>query len=295
MKNNRISIFQYSIWLLALVVGIVSLPIFWYVMVDWEGLVAQLIPLSIACLFYYSYIRLNVIYSKPLFYSFQKKAPKKTFLKNLSFLLSQWSFWVESAVLALVFILFPIEKIHPQIAQVYFDKFETVNKAQILAVFLPVLLVINFLAHLSVIALWQAEAKWHKYESKKTMSSSFIYTLSIYAFAPILIVILLPAFSYVSLAIQAIGLFMTPVATVFLSILIAFSVTFAPLRAYSIRKKTVRLINEACDQNGYRISDVKEPYRSIFKPCDGENFTITKGGKTYSCKFIAAPKKDYQW
>ena len=291
MKNNRISIFQYSIWLLTLVVGIVSLPIFWYVMVDWEGLVAQLIPLSIACLFYYSYIRLNVIYCKPLFYSFQKKAPKKTFLKNLSFLLSQWSFWVESAVLALVFILFPIEKIHPQIAQVYFDKFETVNKAQILAIFLPVLLVINFLAHLSVIALWQAEAKWHKYESKKTMSSSFIYTLSIYAFAPILIVILLPAFSYVSLALQAIGLFMTPVATVFLSILIAFSVTFAPLRAYSIRKKTVRLINEACDQNGYRISDVKEPYRSIFKPCDGENFTITKGGKTYSCKFIAAPKK----
>ena len=291
MKNNPRSILTYSIWLLTLVVGVVSLPIFWYVMVDWQGIAAQLIPLSIACLFYYSFIRLNVIYCKPFFCSFQKKAPKKTFFSNAGFLFSQWSFWIESAVLVLVFILFPIEKIHPQIVEIYFDKFEVVNKVQILSVFLPVLLTINFLAYISVLKLWQTEAKWKKYESKKTMSSSFIYTLSIYAFAPILIVVLLPAFSYVSLAIQAIGLFMTPLTTVILIVLLVFGLTFAPLRAYSIRKKTVRLVNEACDQSGYRISEIKEPYRSVFKPCDGENFTIAKNGKTYSCKFIAAPKK----
>ena len=84
---------------------------------------------------------------------------------------------------------------------------------------------------------------------------------------------------------------MTPATTVLLVLLIAFLVLFPPLRACSIRKKTIKQIKASCLQNGYDISDIKEPYLSILKPCEGESFSITKGGKTYSCKLIAAPKK----
>ena len=291
MKNNPYGILTYSIWLLTLIAGIICIPVFWYVTVDWKGLEAQYIPLAISVLYYYSFIRLKVIYCKPLFHNFQEKALKKTFFSNLAFLLSHWSFWVESAVLALVFVIFSIEEIHPQLAEVYFDKFETVDKVQILSVFLPVLFVINLLAHISVISLWQAEAKWRKYENKKTKSSSFIYTIAIYAFAPLLMIVLLPVFAYIPLVFKAIGLFMTPVTTVLFVLLIAFFIGFAPLRACSIRKKTIKQIKASCAQNGYEISDIKEPYISIFKPCDGESFSITKAGKSYSCKFIAAPRK----
>ena len=291
MRKNPYGIFTYSIWLLTLVVGIICIPVFWYVTVDWREFEAQYIPLAISGLFYYSFIRLKGIYCKPLFDSFLEKAPKKTLFANLAFLFSQWSFWVETAVLASVFIILPIGLIHPQIAEIYFDKFEVVNQAQILSAFLPILLLINLLAHISVIQLWQSEAKWQKYESRKTKSSSFIYTLAIYAFAPILMAVFLPILVYIPLVFQAIGLFMTPATTVLLVLLIAFLVLFPPLRACSIRKKTIKQIKESCLQNGYDISDIKEPYLSILKPCEGESFSITKGGKTYSCKLIAAPKK----
>ena len=291
MKKNPYGIFAYSIWLLTLVAGIICIPVFWYVTVDWKEFEAQYIPLAISGLYYYSFIRLKGIYCKPLFNGFVEKAPKKTLFANLAFLFSQWSFWVETAVLALVFVAFPIERIHPQLAEIYFDKFEVVNQAQILSVFLPILLLINLLAHISVIQLWQSEAKWQKYESKKTKSSSFIYTLAIYAFAPILMAVFLPILVYIPLVFQAIGLFMTPATTVLLVLLIAFLVLFPPLRACSIRKKTIKQIKESCLQNGYDISDVKEPYLSILRPCEGESFSITRGGKTYSCKLIAAPKK----
>ena len=291
MRKNPYGIFTYSIWLLTLVAGIICIPVFWYVTVDWKEFEAQYIPLAISGLFYYSFIRLKGIYCKPLFDSFLEKAPKKTLFANLAFLFSQWSFWVETAVLASVFIILPIGLIHPQLAEIYFDKFEVVNQAQILSAFLPILLFINLLAHISVIQLWQSEAKWQKYESKKTKSSSFIYTLAIYAFAPILMAVFLPILVYIPLVFQAIGLFMTPATTVLLVLLIAFLVLFPPLRACSIRKKTIKQIKESCLQNGYDISDIKEPYLSILKPCEGESFSITKGGKTYSCKLIAAPKK----
>lgn len=291
MKNNPYGILTYSIWLLTLVAGMICIPVFWYVTVDWRAIEAQYIPIAISGLYYYSFIRLKGIYSKPLFYSFQEKAPKKTFLSNLAFLFSQWSFWVESAVLVLVFIFLPIELTHPQLAEIYFDKFEVVNQSHILSVFLPMLLLINFLAYISVIKLWQSEAKWRKYENKKTKSSSFIYTIAIYAFAPILIAIFFPLLMYIPLIIQAIGLFMTPVTTVLLVLLVVFLIAFPPLRACSIRKKTIKQIKESCTQSGYEISNIKEPYLSIFKPCEGESFSITKGGKSYSCKLIAAPRK----
>ena len=291
MRKNPYGIFTYSIWLLTLVAGIICIPVFWYVTVDWKEFEAQYIPLAISGLYYYSFIRLKGIYCKPLFDSFLEKAPKKTLFANLAFLLSQWSFWVETAVLASVFIILPIGLIHPQLAEIYFDKFEVVNQAHILSVFLPILLVINLLAHISVIQLWQSGARWQKYESKKSKSSSFIYTLAIYAFAPILMAVFLPILVYIPLVFQAIGLFMTPATTVLLVLLIAFLVLFPPLRACSIRKKTIKQIKESCLQNGYDISDIKEPYLSILKPCEGESFSITKGGKTYSCKLIAAPKK----
>ena len=291
MRKNPYGIFTYSIWLLTLVAGIICIPVFWYVTVDWKEFEAQYIPLAISGLYYYSFIRLKGIYCKPLFDSFLEKAPKKTLFANLAFLLSQWSFWVETAVLASVFIILPIGLIHPQLAEIYFDKFEVVNQAHILSVFLPILLFISLLAHISVIQLWQSGARWQKYESKKSKSSSFIYTLAIYAFAPILMAVFLPILVYIPLVFQAIGLFMTPATTVLLVLLIAFLVLFPPLRACSIRKKTIKQIKESCLQNGYDISDIKEPYLSILKPCEGESFSITKGGKTYSCKLIAAPKK----
>lgn len=289
MKNNRY--LSYATWLLTLIAGVVLLPIVWYGAIDWKELKAQYIPLAVSVLYYYSFIRLKAIYCKPLFNSFLEKKPQKSFLANFAFLFTHWSFWIESAALVSVFFLFPIEKTHPQLAELYFEKFQAVDKLQILADFLPVLLLINLLAYLSAITLWQAEAKWRRYENQKTKASSFIYMMAIYTFAPLLIVVLLPMLSYIPLAFKAIWLFMTPATLVLFILLILTIVLYTPLRAFSIRKKAIKQIRESCEQMGYAIPDIKQPYRSIFKPCEGESFSLTKGDKTYSCKFVAATKK----
>lgn len=289
MRYNKY--LSYAIWLLSLVAGIVLLPVLWYVAVDWRELKAQYIPLGVAALYDYSFIRLKTIYCKPLFQSFLEKKPQKSFFSNLKFLFGNWAFWVESAALVMVFLVFPVEQTHPQLAELYFDLFQTVEKLKILAVFLPSLLLINLLAHLSTVTLWQAEAKWRRYENKRTKSSSFIYMMAIYTFAPLLIVALLPMLAYIPLVFKAIWLFMTPATFVLLLILILALILFTPLRALSIRKKAIKQIKESCEQMGYTVSDIDQPYLSIFKPSEGESFALTKGDKTYSCKFIAATKK----
>ena len=288
MKNKYVS---YAIWLLTLVAGVVWLPTAWYGAIDWREVKAQYIPLGVSVLYYYSFIRLKVIYCKPLYESFLQKKPQKTFFSNFKFLATHWSFWVVSAALVLPFLAFPIELTHPQLAEFCFDIFQTVEKFKILAVFLPVLLLINLLAHFSCVALWQAEAKWHKYENKNTKAARFIYTMAIYTFAPLLIVALLPMLAYIPLIFKALWIFMTPATLVLFVLLVLIIVLFTPLRAYTIRKKAIRQIKESCAQMGYTVSDFCQPYRSIFKPCEGESFSITKGDKTYSCKFIAAPKR----
>jgi hypothetical protein len=288
MKNKYVS---YAIWLLTLVAGVVWLPTVWYGAIDWRELELQYIPLCVAVLYYYSFIRLKAIYCKPLFESFLQKKPPKTFFSNLAFLFTHWSFWVASAALVLPFLALPIALTHPQLAELCFDIFQKIEKLKILAVFLPVLLLINLLAHLSCVALWQAEAKWRKYENKNTKAARFIYTMAIYTFAPLLIVALLPMLAYIPLIFKALWIFMTPATFVLLILLVLTLTFFTPLRAYSIRKKAVKQIKESCAQMGYTLSDIREPYRSIFKPCEGESFSITKGDKTYSCKFIAAPKR----
>ena len=77
----------------------------------------------------------------------------------------------------------------------------------------------------------------------------------------------------------------------FYSFLILVVVLFTPLRALNIRKKAIKQIKDSSAQMGYSVSDIKHPYRSIFTPCEGESFSLTKGDKTYSCKLIAAPKR----
>ena len=274
-----------------MVAGVVWLPTVWYGAINWRELEVQYVPLCVAALYYYSFIRLKAIYCKPLFESFLEKKPQKSFFSNLAFLFTHWSFWVASVALVLPFLAFPIALTHPQLAEIYFDTFQTVEKFKILAVFLPVLLLINLLAHLSSVTLWQAEAKWRKYENKKTKASSFIYTMAIYTFAPLLIVVLLPMLAYIPLTFQAVWLFMTPATLVLLFLLILVVVLFTPLRALNIRKKAIKQIKDSSAQMGYTVSDIKRPYRSIFTPCEGESFSLTKGDKIYSCKLIAAPKR----
>ena len=57
---------------------------------------------------------------------------------------------------------------------------------------------------------------------------------------------------------------------------------------YSISKRR-KLINEL--KNKYEVTDVKRPISSIFSYKDGENFTVSHNGVTYSVKLISGRKR----
>lgn len=64
------------------------------------------------------------------------------------------------------------------------------------------------------------------------------------------------------------------------------------LRALRIRGKFLKNLKKACESRNHRLGEIKYPYRSIFSLKEGENFTLTTGGKTYSCKLLHALKRN---
>jgi hypothetical protein len=102
-----------------------------------------------------------------------------------------------------------------------------------------------------------------------------LYLLAFFALSFVLPVILTVYF--------AVWLLLIPLAA-FLLFLLVWRYT----RALRIRKRFLRLLRALCKKQGFILSDVKRPYRSIFRNKGDINFTIDAKGKRYACKMLAA-------
>ncbi len=58
-------------------------------------------------------------------------------------------------------------------------------------------------------------------------------------------------------------------------------------RSVFTRKKFFKELRSVCHDNGFKLSEVKRPYASLFKFKSGVNFIIEVHGKKYSCGFIS--------
>ena len=58
------------------------------------------------------------------------------------------------------------------------------------------------------------------------------------------------------------------------------------LRALSIRKKLFKRLKAAKQSSGSTVSDMENPYKSLFNPKIQCRFTVNDGKKTYSCRVI---------
>lgn len=68
----------------------------------------------------------------------------------------------------------------------------------------------------------------------------------------------------------------------------------AALRALRIRRKLFKGLKELGEECGFRLQEVKHPYSSLFRYCDGTNFQIEAYGKTYDCKLFSAMRRHYE-
>ncbi len=76
-----------------------------------------------------------------------------------------------------------------------------------------------------------------------------------------------------------------------LAIIIAASFFLIFFRRLSKRKKFISKLKKASVKFGYTLSPIKRPYLSLFRKTEGESFTITAHGKSYSCKLISGKRK----
>ncbi len=61
-------------------------------------------------------------------------------------------------------------------------------------------------------------------------------------------------------------------------------------KALVSRHKLIKALKKTCSAKKCRISKINNPYKSLFSAYNGENFSVTINGKTYSCKFISSLK-----
>jgi hypothetical protein len=128
--------------------------------------------------------------------------------------------------------------------------------------------------------------KWYVRRKKTATKSIFRSILSDFAslfFQIFLLIFLLP------MSLQFLWMFITEYkffAKIILSVLIVFFLTVY-IRAIKKRLDFIKKLRKLCEENGYDISGIKNPYSFIFGRNHDANFTLYANGKKYACKFIA--------
>ena len=195
-------------------------------------------------------------------------------------------FYIEYAGIALLSLIVPL---YDCVGEALYG--EEYGKIQVMAVVLPVLLLLELIAHVSVRGVWLSDGlQGIKKKMKKEKSDlalgikSCILVFVVYGGASVVIPWFLPflvtisnlgagpiLFLYIALALVAVALLLTG--------------RFY-LRAMGKRRAFVRKLKKY-NSSSIVISDVKKPCLSLFSQQKGSDFTVEQEGVRYECKLVA--------
>ncbi|MBO7273717.1 MAG: hypothetical protein J6V22_02560, partial [Clostridia bacterium] len=282
--------------MIGLLVGLVIVPILWSKVLEvghFYYTIYSLICLVFLALYYNSFIRLKATYNDELYAAFREELNEESTIKDyLAFLFQKKNFWIQYAVIALMFILVPIRTVVPAVAWL-FGAYGNLGKELLaLVFFLPFLFIIYTAGHISAIDYWQQQVGMKRDVSKKTKRKTYFSILVAYAIVPFA---LLMVWNFVTLYVPLIFELFQITSSVLLVVVIVFSIAFAILfsffRVIRARKKCIKEILRICKEKNYDITAIKRPYLSAFHVCRGESFQVTTEKKTYSCKLVGAPQR----
>lgn len=222
-------------------------------------------------------------------------APRQAFCENckksgqygrLSGVFKSLDFYIEYTGVALLSLIVPL---YDCVGEALYG--EEYGKIQVMAVVLPVLLLLELIAHVSVRGVWLSDGlQGIKKKKKKEKSDlalgikSCILVFVVYGGASVVIPWFLPflvtisnlgagpiLFLYIALALVAVALLLTG--------------RFY-LRAMGKRRAFVRKLKKY-NSSSIVISDVKKPCLSLFSQQKGSDFTVEREGVRYECKLVA--------
>ena len=79
-----------------------------------------------------------------------------------------------------------------------------------------------------------------------------------------------------------------PTRLLVLAVILLLILSLRHLRAFSVRRRFWKLLKKTCRENGYDLSSIRAPYRSLLTKNGKYEFTVKAHGKTYACKMLAA-------
>lgn len=148
-------------------------------------------------------------------------------------------------------------------------------------IFLPLSLAILFFAHLS------ARKHWRQVKNNSLVKD----TLALLGMLALVGIAYGFGIFYLLAALPFVAVLCTPeigipvgVAVLVLAALV-WSLTYGKLLRQ--RRRFVKALTALCAHEGFALSAIKHPYRSLFRLQDGPSFTVTAHGKSYTCKLLS--------
>ena len=214
------------------------------------------------------------------------------FFTNARWILSSKEFLIESAsCIALLFITQLFNGLY-EFGGIFRDTGAHPFLIRIIPFFfiLPLVFISSFLSRTDVVRFWhylERTGDLRRVESviRMIIKAILIFVLYIFVFplSPIALILPLSLFSIFLLLVDI----FTVVGFIALMILIPTTViAILILRSLSIRKKLFKKLKAAAEKSGTVISEIENPYKSLFNSKIKCRFTLKNENKKYSCRII---------
>jgi hypothetical protein len=256
------------------------------------------IAIIVAFLAFHSFARIAATYNEELkqeYYAYT--LPKRKFFDRMKFLWSVKRLKIGALIFSTVYIIIPTKILFTGFWHYFLKSSDAFLPNLIFKIFsLIVFLLLLVLAHITASKDWDIdkiqEQQLKKREPKKhAFEKEIAFTILVYIVGSV-------GMWYVWPFIQGWGPFFVMLykearvqVLIILLILIATPFIYRAVRAFRIRRKLLKGLEQLSKEKKCEITEIKYPYKSIFSVYKGESFRLTVDGVTYSCKLFGAPKK----
>lgn len=219
--------------------------------------------------------------------------------ERLVFLLSERRLWLETVVLAAVYLWLPLEKTWSVVGDfVLRGRTGLVPKLYLLPVLLAVCVPTALVARMNAMEHWywheRGEQKLydtkkkHKNPSQRAFDGALIgITFSALVVGGVVGIVIPSLVGY----LPALLTLFTSRATLVAAVVLAVWYLWRTLRRVSRRRRFLKRFAAVCAARGYTVTAMERPYRSLFTLYDGENIHIRNAEREYSVKFLSAKSR----
>ena len=243
-----------------------------------------LIPILLA---FYSTARIFVVYdtmARTRFY--ERGGTDGGFLRRLKQTVCSYEFLVSAIIMFFIVWLMAPTLVYRSVLDMFFDAGSVAAQNRLSrAIFIPVSLGLLLLAHLS------ARKHWHQVRGNSALRdiASAVGLLALaglaYGMGTIILLLVYPLMKFV--VQPAVGI---PLLLIILA-LTGVILFFAYGRALRRRRRFVKALLSLCKREGFDITPIEHPYRSLFFLVDGPSFAVTAHKKTYTCKLLSCVRR----